>query len=59
MIIDSHYAGSAYRPFVDWHRTHLSNVRRIVGAEAARTDPHLADYVIEQQSAAGTTLTFA
>jgi hypothetical protein len=46
MIIDSHYAGPAYRPFLGWYRTHLSHVRRIIGADAARTDPVLAAYVI-------------
>ncbi|MFP3585283.1 hypothetical protein SCB29_16800 [Paraburkholderia sp. SIMBA_055] len=47
MIIDSHYAGPAYRPFLGWYAERLSHVRRIVGAEAVASDPHLADYVIK------------
>nr|WP_251031632.1 hypothetical protein [Paraburkholderia strydomiana] len=47
MIIDSHYTGRAYRPFVGWYAERLSHVRRIVGADAAATDPHLADHVIK------------
>jgi hypothetical protein len=50
MIIDSHYAGPAYRPFYGWYRGSVSNVRRIVGADAARANPDLADLIIEQQS---------
>lgn len=46
MIIDSHFAGPAYRPFLGWYRTHLSNVRRIIGADEARTDSMLSPYVI-------------
>ena len=49
MIIDSHYAGPAYRPFVGWYRTSLSNVRRIVNADAAFTDSSLQDLIIRQQ----------
>jgi len=47
MIIDSHYAGPAYRPFLGWYAERLSHVRRIIGADAATTDPHLAAYVIK------------
>jgi hypothetical protein len=46
MIIDSHHAGPAYRPFLGWYAERLSHVRRIIGAEAVASDPHLADYVI-------------
>nr|WP_051180539.1 hypothetical protein [Caballeronia insecticola] len=49
MIIDSHYAGPAYRPFYGWYRGSVSNVRRIVGADAVRANPELADLIIEQQ----------
>ncbi|WP_225936460.1 hypothetical protein [Caballeronia sp. NK8] len=49
MIIDSHYAGPAYRPFYGWYRSSVSNVRRIVGADAARANPELADLIIAQQ----------
>ncbi|CAJ2944688.1 lipoprotein [Burkholderia pseudomallei] len=61
MIIDSHYAGPAYRPFAGWYRRSLSNVRRIVGADAARRDPALAPYVIAPiaSDARGDTLTLA
>lgn len=34
MIVDSHYAGPAYRPFVGWYRKSLSHVRRIINANA-------------------------
>ncbi|TGP46292.1 hypothetical protein EN871_07565 [bacterium M00.F.Ca.ET.228.01.1.1] len=47
MIIDSHYAGPAYRPFLGWYAERLSHVRRIVGADQVASDPHLADYVIK------------
>nr|WP_309834413.1 hypothetical protein [Caballeronia sp. LZ065] len=58
MIVDSHYAGPAYRPFVavtasskgDWYGQNLSHVRRIIDADAARTDPALASLVIEAHS---------
>nr|WP_250478464.1 hypothetical protein [Caballeronia sp. INML1] len=49
MIIDSHYAGPAYRPFYGWYRGSVSNVRRIIGADEARANPQLADLIIEQQ----------
>ncbi|SAL87080.1 putative lipoprotein [Caballeronia arvi] len=49
MIIDSHYAGPAYRPFYGWYRGSVSNVRRIVGADAARANPALADLIVEQR----------
>ncbi|WP_244139363.1 hypothetical protein [Burkholderia vietnamiensis] len=52
MIIDSHYAGPAYRPFLGWYAEHLSHVRRIIGADAVLTDPNLADYVIRPLSPA-------
>ncbi|GLU33380.1 hypothetical protein WKR88_24950 [Trinickia caryophylli] len=47
MILDSHFAGPAYRPFLLWYRTHLSHVRRIIGADDARADPVLSAYVIK------------
>lgn len=50
MIIDSHYAGPAYRPFDGWYKAKLSNVRRIIAADAARRDPTLSPYVIGQIS---------
>ncbi|WP_198665332.1 hypothetical protein [Paraburkholderia kururiensis] len=58
MIIDSHFAGPAYRPFViptasmkaDWYVQNLSHVRRIIDADSARTDPVLAPLVIGQVS---------
>lgn len=34
MIVDSHYAGPAYRPFIGWYRKSLSHVRRIINANA-------------------------
>ncbi|MET3229284.1 UNVERIFIED_ORG: hypothetical protein ABIC54_001458 [Burkholderia sp. 1263] len=46
MIIDSHYAGPAYRPFLGWYAGSLSHVRRIIGAAAAAADPQLAALVI-------------
>lgn len=33
LIVDSHYAGPAYRPFIGWYRQSLSHVRRIIGAD--------------------------
>jgi hypothetical protein len=61
MIIDSHYAGPAYRPFDGWYKAKLSNVRRIIAADAARRDPTLAPYVIGQiaQDTANGTVTLA
>lgn len=58
MIIDSHFAGPAYRPFViptsamnaDWYVANLSHVRRIIDADSARTDPVLAPLIIGQVS---------
>jgi hypothetical protein len=47
MIVDSHYAGPAYRPFIGWYANSLSNVRRIIGSEAAKADPVLSQYVIK------------
>lgn len=60
MIIDSHFAGPAYRPFVlptatmkaDWYVKDLSHVRRVIDADSARTDPVLAPLII---SRTGTT----
>lgn len=56
MIIDSHFAGPAYRPFViptasmkaDWYVANLSHVRRIIDADSARTDPVLSKLIIAQ-----------
>ncbi|MGN6667250.1 MAG: hypothetical protein ACTHKH_09840, partial [Trinickia sp.] len=56
MIIDSHFAGPAYRPFVlrttamkaDWYVANLSHVRRIIDADSARTDPVLSPLIIDQ-----------
>ena len=71
MIIDSHFAGPAYRPFVlptaamkaDWYVLNLSHVRRIIDAQSARTDPVLAPLIIGQTSTTngdyGKVLTFS
>jgi hypothetical protein len=71
MIIDSHDAGPAYRPFViknatmkaDWYAASLSHVRRIIEADKVQTDPALAPLVITQTPSssnnAGPVLTFA
>lgn len=71
MIIDSHYAGPAYRPFViqtsamksDWYAASLSHVRRIIDADSARTDPVLSPLIINQVStsngAYGKVVTFS
>ncbi len=45
LIVDSHFAGPAYRPFLGWYRKHLSHVRRIINADAAKTDPVLQKLV--------------
>ncbi|WP_186144410.1 hypothetical protein [Burkholderia gladioli] len=58
MIIDSHFAGPAYRPFIlktsklnaDWYVKSLSNVRRIIDADSARSDPDLAPLIITKES---------
>ncbi len=58
MIIDSHYAGPAYRPFIlktsklgaDWYVTSLSNVRRVIDADSARSDPDLAPLIITKEA---------
>ncbi len=57
MIIDSHYAGPAYRPFYGWYRGSVSNARRIIDADAARANPELADLIIEQRSTRAATTT--
>ncbi|WP_250469929.1 hypothetical protein [Caballeronia sp. GAFFF2] len=49
MIIDSHYAGPSYRPFIGWYRSSVSDVRRIIGQDAARANPDLKNLIIEQQ----------
>jgi hypothetical protein len=71
MIIDSHEAGPAYRPFViknaamkaDWYAASLSHVRRIIDADKVQADPALASLVITQtvssSNSAGPVLTFA
>ncbi|GAB5101245.1 hypothetical protein [Caballeronia sp. HLA56] len=71
MIIDSHFAGPAYRPFViknesmnaDWYAASLSHVRRIIDADKVQNDPVLAPLVIKRQdttsSATGPVLTFS
>jgi hypothetical protein len=71
MIIDSHYAGPAYRPFViqnatmkaDWYAASLSHVRRIIDADKVQADPVLAPLIITQtatsNNSAGPVLTFA
>lgn len=59
MIIDSHFAGPAYRPFIqttsklnpDWYVTSLSHVRRIIDAESVSSDPVLAPLVIHAGAA--------
>jgi len=45
LIVDSHYAGPAYRPFLGWYRKHLSHVRRVINADAAKTDAVLQKLV--------------
>ncbi|QGA41505.1 hypothetical protein GAS19_25505 [Burkholderia glumae] len=58
MIIDSHFAGPAYRPFIlktsklgaDWYVKSLSNVRRIIDADSARSDPDLAPLIITKEA---------
>ncbi|MCM2547328.1 hypothetical protein ACVCII_01170 [Burkholderia glumae] len=58
MIIDSHFAGPAYRPFIlktsklnaDWYAKSLSNVRRIIDADSARSDPDLAPLIITKEA---------
>ena len=45
LIVDSHFAGPAYRPFMGWYRKHISHVRRIINAEAAKTTPELSKLV--------------
>ena len=52
MIIDSHYAGPAYRPFVGWYRGSVSHVRRIVDAELVANDAVLAPYALHVDAAA-------
>ncbi len=42
LIVDSHFAGPAYRPFMGWYREHLSHVRRIINSAAAESDPTLS-----------------
>lgn len=42
MIVDSHYAGPAYRPFNGWYRGSLTHVRRIVDADEVAADAVLA-----------------
>lgn len=59
MIIDSHYAGPAYRPFVGWYRSSLSNVRRIVGADQIAGDTTLAPYVLKYTTASDGTQTIS
>ncbi len=71
MIIDSHYAGPAYRPFIiknatmkaDWYAASLSHVRRIIDADKVQADPVLAPLVIARtassSNSAGPVLTFA
>lgn len=34
LIVDSHFAGPAYRPFLGWYVKNLSHVRRIINASA-------------------------
>jgi hypothetical protein len=34
LIVDSHFAGPAYRPFLGWYAKNLSHVRRIINADA-------------------------
>jgi hypothetical protein len=70
MIIDSHFAGPAYRPFViknesmnaDWYAASLSHVRRIIDSDKVQDDPVLSQLVIKRQdtasSATGPVLTF-
>ena len=71
MIIDSHFAGPAYRPFViptaamkaDWYVENLSHVRRIIDADSARTDPILSPLIIGKEATAngdyGKVVTFS
>lgn len=52
MIVDSHYAGPAYRPFNGWYRERVTHVRRIIDADAATRDPVLAPYRLEVEAGA-------
>ncbi len=57
MIIDSHYAGPAYRPFVpadpanhikaNWYGSSLSAVRRVIGAAEVQQGTPLWPYVMQ------------
>jgi hypothetical protein len=49
MIIDSHYAGPAYRPFMGWYQHSLSHIRRIIGANAVTYNSQLQELIIRQQ----------
>lgn len=44
MIVDSHYAGPAYRPFHGWYRGSVTHVRRVIDAPSVDTDPVLVSY---------------
>ncbi|SDV46598.1 hypothetical protein [Chitinasiproducens palmae] len=48
LIIDSHYAGPAYRPFTGWYHESLSHIRRIVGAERAQQEAALKPLLITE-----------
>jgi len=48
LIVDSHYAGPAYRPFSGWYRTHLSHVRRIINSDSAKKDTILGKLVFPE-----------
>jgi hypothetical protein len=52
MIIDSHYAGPAYRPFYGWYRDSVTHVRRIIDAASIEGDTVLAPYRIQIDAAA-------
>ncbi|SDV46884.1 C40 family peptidase [Chitinasiproducens palmae] len=46
LIVDSHFAGPAYRPFSGWYVANVSQVRRIINARAVRQDATLAPYIM-------------
>ena len=48
LIVDSHFAGPAYRPFLGWYAKNLSHVRRIINADAVTntTNPNLQKLIM-------------
>jgi hypothetical protein len=48
LIVDSHFAGPAYRPFLGWYAKNLSHVRRIINADSVTntTNPNLKKLIM-------------